>query len=252
MIKSLSQKDSIILYGGLMNSNPVGAVDAFELYRNVNIPGGVAQAISVIQTFVQKVHKAAQEIFNKIRDIVVVTALRLYITAINQTGTDVEKIFNILNSMPFFALLFGPLRVVAGKIQTLTGALLAGLGELGAFIGRQTGAPPELMHKWNTISKLGLEHIIHGSLNVLRGSGESLIAGYTMGLANMLLFVPNLSNNRNFAPYFTYGTLVDPLIARPSFAPAPTPTQTVPIAVVVDSSASPKVEVSRPANSAMR
>lgn len=213
--------------------NSIKAVDSIETYRDVNIPGGVAQAINTIQGCVQKVQKLAQELFSKIRDLVVVTALRPYISSVNQTGTDAEKIFNILNNMPFFALLFGPLRIISGQLQVIAGTIFAGMGELGYFIGNQTGAPQDLMHKWQMISKLGLEHMIHGCLNILRGTGEAFIASYTMGIANVFLFVPNLSNNRNFAPYFTYGTLIDPLIMR---APTLPSAQQVPIAVVVDSS----------------
>jgi len=181
-----------------------------ETYQRVNTPSPLHQAITTAQTLIQKVQKAASTIFEKIQEKVIQTPLKPILINIIAIGTDLERGLNLASSTPVLCLLSGPLRILIGKAQVIAGSLIAAIGETGLFMNAKPEANMESIYKWHTISKLGIEHIIHGCLNILRGTGETYLATYTMGLGNIILLIPNLGHGRNFDPFFGYGTLLFP------------------------------------------
>jgi len=149
----------------------------------------------------------SHELFQKLEKQVIATKISASILVINKIYTDIEKIFNITGCIPGIGILSGSFRVILGKLQTITGIAIVATSELGQFLATRAGMDNLLINKWKILSQFGLEHILHGCLNVLRGTGEMLIGQYTMGLGNLPLIIPNLINGRNFNPYFSYGAL---------------------------------------------
>lgn len=193
------------------------------LYQNATTPStdsitnyivtftAIAKDVAIkVKDISYKIESTAKEIIIEVHEIVRTTKLPPIIVKINFYGTVIEKIFNIAGCMPFLGVASGGLRAFAGKIQIFAGAILVGIGEIGNFVGTHTRVPiPEMLKKWETLTKIGTEHIIHGCLNVLRGTGEAFIGSMSFGLANVILLVPNVTKQEHFAPYFLYGTLTN-------------------------------------------
>lgn len=150
------------------------------------------------------------QLFNKLQDKISCTELPPLIAKVHSLGTDIEKIFNIAGCLPWLGVLSGTVRSFVGQVQTTLGIALTTLSELGLIFGKLSKVNTELISKWKILSKLGIELTVHGCLNTIRGTGEMLIGTYTLGLGNMALILPNLSNNHNFAPYFPYGSITHP------------------------------------------
>lgn len=126
-------------------------------------------------------------------------------------ATQVERIFNILGCIPFIGSFSGSLRAAAGHLQVLAGAVLAGAGQIGIFTSRTRHSESEIELKWKMVSTLGAELILHGCLNIIRGYGESLLGYYSLGLANVILLIPNMYKEDSFSPYFAYGAMKEQL-----------------------------------------
>ena len=114
--------------------------------------------------------------------------------------TNIEKGFNIAGSLPIVSLFSGTLRAIAGKIQLLAGAVIAGIGLI-----KNLFSPNQ---KWANFTALGSELMIHGALNAVRGFGEALLCVSTL-IGNVFLLIPNMVKEDMFSPYFAYGTITN-------------------------------------------
>lgn len=129
--------------------------------------------------------------------------------AIKNTLTNIEKGFNFAGCLPVVSLFSGALRMLAGKIQAVAGAVMAGIG----FIGHLATKKPY----WKNTMNLGAEFVLHGALNVLRGFGEAALSATTV-LGNLFLFIPNMAKRDKFSPYIPYGSLTEPEVRRARYA----------------------------------
>lgn len=120
---------------------------------------------------------------------------------VNKTLTDVERGFNIAGGIPVVAVLSGALRAVAGKFQVIAGAIIGILGLIGQMVSNNAA-------KWEHIAQKGLETVMHGGLNLLRGFGETLV-GLTVVGSLGILAGQALSKNK-FEPIYKYDELVAP------------------------------------------
>lgn len=165
------------------------------------ISAGLAKA----QALAVQVHKSAREAFEMIKETVESTQLKPLLANINSMATDIEKLFNIVNSTAIVCIFGSYVRYYAGVAQLIAGLIFAGIGELGILINSEKNSPNK---KWTILSKFGLEHVIHGCLNIIRSLGEAFIADFTFSLGNLLLYIPNIK--KDFGPYaFHYGILTD-------------------------------------------
>ncbi len=180
-----------------------------------DLSAGFNYAWTTAQTIISKVVTVAKECFINLQNRVRETSLDPTITVISRQSMEVEKIFNAVSCLPFLGFLASSIRSVVGKIQIAAGAAIAAAAEVGLFLESRKEGEKSLLGKWQTLSKFGMEHVIHGCLNVLRGTSEALLSSYTFGLGNIALLAPNLCNNREFKPYFGYGTLVKPIVTTP-------------------------------------
>lgn len=127
---------------------------------------------------------------------------------INHVLTNVEKVFNVIDCMPYgIGMISGAIRFKLGKIQMIAGAAIAGVGLVGQLVG-------EDKYKWKQVTRLGVEHMIHGGLNSLRGLGTVLLGAATLGFGNLCLLIPNIAKDDPFSPEFKYGTFT----SKPRFA----------------------------------
>lgn len=124
-----------------------------------------------------------------------------------------ERIFNIVACVPGLGIVSSAIRVFGGKLQVVAGIALAAFSEYNLFIMKAFAKDHSLKEKWETLSDLGKEISIHGCFNVVRGTGEAFVSGYTFGLGNLMLIIPNIVNNQNFDPKIRYGSI--------AFSPAP-------------------------------
>jgi hypothetical protein len=104
--------------------------------------------------------------------------------------TKVDTLFNVGGSLPVLSIPSGILRCGYGKIQFWAGAFFAALGVAGCLIGKDE-------KHWNKVYVFGVEHIIHGALNVLVGISEVIPPLFLVWLVAR---IPN-----GFAPFVPYG-----------------------------------------------
>ena len=173
----------------------------------------VAKAASTSKHVLSAAHYALNtlketscEWFDFIQHKVIATEIPQLITSTNKACSDVERIFNISGCIPAIGILSGAFRTILAKVQVVVGIAITALSELGKFIAKQT-SKEDLSDKWEMLSRFGLEQTLHGCLNIMIGTGEVLAGSYTLGLGNVAFLAPNLINNRNFMPYFAYGSL---------------------------------------------
>ncbi|MBX7066047.1 MAG: hypothetical protein K1X28_02335 [Parachlamydiales bacterium] len=119
---------------------------------------------------------------------------------IEDTLNEFEKVFNILDSIPFVAIASTPVRIAAGKIQAVVGAVMAIFGMVGFIITLGS-------KKFSMITTTGGENLLHGVLNMIRGFGEGLLAVTVIGSA-VLLTAQYLTD---FDPIIKYGKSVVPV-----------------------------------------
>lgn len=63
----------------------------------------------------------------------------------------------------------------------------------------------ELQYK--KVMLMGLDHAVHGALNILRGYGVAFFGVGTFGLGNALMIIPNAIKEDKFAPFIGYGVV---------------------------------------------
>ncbi len=180
-----------------------------DAYQRVDLPSTFNKVVTSVNTLTNKVQVNAKEAFEKLQYRLDTASLEPIFAFINRNCTEVEKIFNVVSCIPFIGVIGSAVRMIAGKIQLIAGIILAGVAQIGVLVESRKEGESSLRHKWQALTKLGFEHVLHGCLNVLRGLGETVLATSTLGFGNVALLVPNLINNREFAPYFTYGTLAN-------------------------------------------
>lgn len=178
---------------------------------------GIAQVLTTVKSFLDKIKDFAVAVFAHINVVVCKTDLKSLIVHVNAIGTSVEQMFNLAGCLPFVCYISSYARQMVGTLQVASGLALGAIGELGKLISNNS----DMSGKFQTLATLGLEHVIHGGLNIQRGMGEAFLASCTMGLGNIALIVPVTTHG--FKPLFTYGTLVNPklnLAAESVSAPA--------------------------------
>ncbi len=114
---------------------------------------------------------------------------------INETFTDMEKVFNIAGSLPVVAIFSSGLRLAAAKIQIAASVVIGGFSLLSLVVSH-------FSKKWEDVFLLAGEHLLHGILNLIRASGE-LLAGFTVIGSLVFLAYQLLSENR-FEPIIKY------------------------------------------------
>lgn len=127
----------------------------------------------------------------------------------NRLSSDIERVMNLAGCIPGVSAPSGIIRSSFGVAQTIAGIAILIISELGYYFSSQNPDVETLKNKWKTLSAVGLEYTIHGCLNSLKGSAETFIGSYLFGLGSFLLILPNTFNDRDFDPYFTYGTLTN-------------------------------------------
>ncbi len=135
--------------------------------------------------------------------------------SINKACTTIETAFNVTGSLPAVSYV-NTFRVLLGKIQFVSGALTAIGATLAQAIESHKRAPnPATLAKMERLQKFGMQHVIHGGLNVLRGCAEVALAVTTFGIGNMVVFLPyNLLRNPAFSPHHGYRPMHAPLACR--------------------------------------
>lgn len=129
------------------------------------------------------------------------------IQGFNQSCTSIEKVFNIASCMLWVSGYSSPLRIMFGQAQALAGIALKVFSEimlLASNTNEELDNDPELIEKWQQLSKFGSDLIVHGSLNTVRGTIELFINNITFSIGNLALVLPNILYGRNFAPLITY------------------------------------------------
>lgn len=121
-------------------------------------------------------------------------------SAINQVATAVETGFNVVGSMPVIGAGSGLLRMVAGKVQAVTAAVLVIVG----LIGEATTSSLVAKLRFRHIKRLGMEHLQHGLLNVIRGAVEFFAGTSLHGFGSLFMLIPNLGQDKIFSPAFKY------------------------------------------------
>lgn len=120
------------------------------------------------------------------------------ITEINKSAHMIEKAFNVAGSLPIIGIFSGTVRAIAGQVQAVAGATFALIG----LVRQQFSTDA----KWSEMTRAGVEHGMHGMLNVIRGLGESMLSTLVIGSAIPLAF--NLYKTEKFSPYYEYGTMM--------------------------------------------
>ncbi len=103
--------------------------------------------------------------------------------------TQAERAFNVLGCVPFASIFSGALRMVVGKVQLVAGSAFA----LFAIFS--------IERKWGEI---GVEHMVHGLLNIGRGLAETLL-GITF-IGSIIPLFGQLFTEQRFFPQFQYTT----------------------------------------------
>ncbi|MEI8366699.1 MAG: hypothetical protein WCF65_09820 [Parachlamydiaceae bacterium] len=160
--------------------------------------------LATVKAALYDLKTSSSKLFEELQEKVVITPLPPVIAGINKVCHQVERIFNIMSCLPALGILSGSVRTVLGKVQAISGLAVITISEVGRFVADKTTTNKELVKKWTVLSQFGLQHLVHGTLNVLRGTAEMLVGSYTGGLGNIPLFIPNIINGRNFTPYYDY------------------------------------------------
>jgi len=168
---------------------------------------GLYVAFHTIQTICSKMRDIAVAIFNHITKVVSSVDVKFIVLHVNSAGTQLERIFNVMECLPFICVVTSWVRGFGGQIQLAVGVGVAGIGELGKM---SIGKDKPLYAKFELLTVLGREQVIHGGLNVLRGMGAGVLATCTMGIGNVVLIVPEAM--QGFAPRVEYGILTDKAI----------------------------------------
>jgi len=190
----------------------IAATLDFQTYKNAFdaflATPPISDVVNIIDNISQKIKLLARQVFSQFQRSVLNARFPNTITTINTIATNIEKIFNIMETLPFIGIMSSELRVNAGKLQVVAGALLSAFAEVGHLMAYQHGGTKSKLERWQLLSKMGTEHIQHGCLNILRGTAGLLCGSTLFGMGSIFLVIPNMINHRNFAPYFPYGSIV--------------------------------------------
>lgn len=124
----------------------------------------------------------------------------------NRVFTNIEKGFNIANSVPIVSVFTSPLRAKLGAIQAVVAGAL-GLGVTIAIGIETLKSQPnqDRIRKFGRLQEYAFHHMFHGLLNMIRGVGETIVAVPTMGILNAFTFLPlNLMQTPEFSPIKGY------------------------------------------------
>jgi len=92
---------------------------------------------------------------------------------ITATLTGIECVFNTTNSLPFVAIVFGPLRAAFGTTQIISGIAVAIIGAIAA----KCSTHPQNKLQCKALSYYGILLIAHGTMNIFRGGVETIGVG---------------------------------------------------------------------------
>ncbi len=126
---------------------------------------------------------------------------------LNETFTSIEQKFNIAGGIPFVAVFSSSVRTVAGQIQAIAGIVMAVFSLIAQLVDRANG------DQWESKGLIGVEHIVHGSLNIFRGIGESIMAILLVG--SLILLGAQAVSKNGFNPIFKYGQRFSAPIPQP-------------------------------------
>lgn len=131
-------------------------------------------------------------------------------TDINAFATDVETVFNTLDSIPIFGAFSSGFRITAGKIQCCVGLTFGILGLLGQLVFPDA-------NNWKNLFDPSLEHAKQGFLNVIRGAAEAVASATIVG--GIAFFVIQATTN-HFAPIIPYSSAKPPAYAPLDLTPS--------------------------------
>jgi hypothetical protein len=112
-----------------------------------------------------------------------------------QLERHIEVGFNVAGGLPGVGFVSGYLRTAMGSAQIVAGKFFTAVGLVGMLIGNDR-------KHWGKIFAFGVEHIIHGALNVIIGVGEMFVGLTPLSL---LLLAYRVARPQQFAPIFDYG-----------------------------------------------
>jgi hypothetical protein len=101
--------------------------------------------------------------------------------------TNVERVFNVMDTVPVLAIATSPGRTVMGLVQAVVGLLFAAVSACGAAHARRIG-DSESQRKWDVLTGLGLGEAIAGSLLAVRGLAETILAVTTLSIGTILIW----------------------------------------------------------------
>lgn len=125
------------------------------------------------------------------------------IRKINESFNEAETCFNVAGSFPIISVPSGVIRAHIGTAQTVVGAALAVIGSMGHVFSDRDDK------RWLKLVKLGVEHLIQGALNFIRGVGETLLGIYTLGIGNLILMAVQYHSKEGFEPILKYGFITE-------------------------------------------
>lgn len=184
-----------------LNPAPAIAIDQQKL------SSAIASAISTIQQLADKIQRFTLHLFSFLHEKISSSELPPLIAKSYEIATEIEKGFNIAACLPIVGTACSSIRAIAGELQLVAAAITMLVGKAGFLISKHYQIENKTLEKWREISSLGAEHVIHGCLNFIRGSGEALLGSLTFGIGNVVLLVPNLRQDEPFAPAFPYGSI---------------------------------------------
>lgn len=191
---------------------------AANLYNSVTSSQIFQQTVSTAKDLVQKTKDAAVSTFDQVKVTVEKHDLPSFVISANKIGYEAERALNFINSLPVICGIGSTVRIALATLQVIAGLATAAIGEIGLLVTTRNDENAALVRKWELLSKTGIEHVIHGCLNYLRGTAEGLLASWTFGLGNVVLIIPNAK--KDFAPHtFNYGQLTNPLLKEQTPAP---------------------------------
>lgn len=128
------------------------------------------------------------------------------ITFINNSCTAIETGFNVAGSLPIIAAKSGVLRASLGVIQMVAASAISlGATVYHAIENLRSHPDQAKLAKLRTITRYANHHVIHGALNIFRGMAEAACAISTLGILNLVIFLPhNLTQDPEFAPVKRY------------------------------------------------
>jgi len=126
------------------------------------------------------------------------------VTLIDDSLTEIERMFNLAGSIPIVAIVSGIVRATAGKVQAIAGLVLVGVGNAGQWF------QPSNSVKWEQLTAQGVRHATHGVLNMAVGLGEC-VAGFTI-VGSLVLLVYRTAHG--FDPIYKYQPLDRKVVAQ--------------------------------------